>query len=221
MLYYLLSKAILKRMTGIIVMAWKRNHKEHTRQRIVDAAAAAFRTHGISGIGVADTMRRAGLTHGGFYSHFQSKDDLAADAIAEVNAQRMTLFEKMVTDASSRRPLDAVINGYLSSRHREHPESGCFIACLGSELAREQGPARAQMSKSVASWLSLFSRHAPAADAPSKRRQATGMFAAMIGGMIMSRVVEDPHEADQILADVRRFLVEALAGSDDPHAGSR
>ncbi len=106
--------------------------------------------------------------------------------------------------------LDAAIDVYLTSRHREHPEAGCTIATLGSELARDSGKARAQIDANARAWLATFAECAPGLTQASRTREATGAFAAMIGGLILARAVEDPHEADRILADVRAFLHGAL-----------
>ncbi|HEV3491198.1 MAG TPA: TetR/AcrR family transcriptional regulator [Reyranella sp.] len=190
-------------------MPWSPNHKEESRRRIIDAAAAAFRARGIAGISIADIMRQVGLTHGGFYAHFKSKEDLIAETLAELQKARMARFE----DMAARAPDEALLGAadfYLSSRHREHPETGCSIATLGSELARTQGAARRQISTNIEAWLDRFAEAAPGKDPAERRRQARGAFAAMIGGLILARAIEDPHESDEVLADVRTFLDEAL-----------
>jgi TetR/AcrR family transcriptional repressor of nem operon len=192
-------------------MPWPKDHKSQTRQKIVDAAAAAFRARGTGGVGLTDVMRDAGLTHGGFYAHFKSKDALVAAALKSVNEARITRFNQAVAGKSPGSGLNTAIEIYLTSRHREHPESGCTIATLGSELARERGSGRHQMSENIRAWLSEFVEQAPATTAKGRARQATGVFAAMIGGLILARAAEDPHESDRILSDVRAFLHDALA----------
>jgi TetR/AcrR family transcriptional repressor of nem operon len=195
-------------------MPWTPEHKEETRRRIIDAAAAAFRAKGIGGISLADIMSQIGLTHGGFYAHFRSKEDLIATTLAELHGARMARFEEMASTAPDAALMNAA-NFYLSSRHREHPETGCAIATLGSELARTQGRARSQISSNIEAWLDRFAEVAPGQGMAEKRRQARGAFAAMIGGLILARGVEDPHESDEILADVRAFIGEALAERGD------
>jgi TetR/AcrR family transcriptional repressor of nem operon len=192
-------------------MPWSSDHKKETRRRILDAAAAAMRAHGTDGVSLADIMREVGLTHGGFYAHFASKEDLIAATLADLHKGRMARFEEMAA-ARPDSALLAAANFYLSSRHREHPETGCAIATLGSELARTHGQARTQISANIDAWLDRFAEVAPGAKPETRRRRARGAFAAMIGGLILARAVEDPHESDQILADVRSFLDEALAG---------
>jgi TetR/AcrR family transcriptional repressor of nem operon len=202
-------------------MPWRSEHKLQTRQKILEAAAAAFRARGAAGVGLADVMREAGLTHGGFYAHFKSKDSLVAAALQTVNAARIARFNEAVADRRPCSGLDAAIDIYLTSRHREHPESGCTIATLGSELAREHGSARHQISENAEAWLDAFADHAPAAAASGRARQATGAFAAMIGGLILARIVEDSHASDDILADVRAFLHDALGSNAKAEGGRR
>ena len=191
-------------------MPWTPEHKEETRRRIIDAAAAAFRSHGMSGISLADIMRQVGLTHGGFYAHFKSKEDLIATTLAELHKVRMASFEGLAKTAPNEALMRAA-HFYLSSRHREHPETGCSIATLGSELARTHGVARSQISTNIEAWLDRFADAASGKDESARRRQARGAFAAMIGGLILARGVEDAHLSDEILADVRAFIDEALA----------
>ena len=192
-------------------MPWAPEHKEETRRRIVEAAAAAFRANGVDGISLADVMRQVGLTHGGFYAHFKSKEDLVAATLADLHEARMARFEDMAKTAPDTALMKAA-DFYLSSRHREHPETGCSIATLGSELARTQGSARSQISINIAAWLDRFADAAPGDTQAERRRQARGAFAAMIGGLILSRGVEDAHLSDEILRDVRTFIDEALDG---------
>jgi TetR/AcrR family transcriptional repressor of nem operon len=188
---------------------WTSEHKEETRRRIVDSAAKAFRAYGLSGISLADIMREVGLTHGGFYAHFKSKEDLVATTLAELHDVRMARFEEVAKETPDA-ALARAANFYLSSRHREHPETGCAIATLGSELARTEGAARSQISTNISAWLDRFAETAPGKIEAERRRQARGVFAAMIGGLILARGVEDAHLSDEILADVRAFIGAAL-----------
>jgi TetR/AcrR family transcriptional repressor of nem operon len=152
---------------------------------------------------------RRGLTHGGFYAHFKSKDDLIAAALKSVNTTRLANFKETAAKSREGTALSTAADSYLSSRHREHPETGCAIATLAPELARGNALARRQMSENVEAWLEQFARSASGSNPARRMRQATGTFAAMIGGIILARAVEEPHLSDRILADVRAFLHEA------------
>ena len=196
-------------------MPWSKDHKTQTRKKIVDAAAASFRAHGAAGVGLADVMHEAGLTHGGFYAHFKSKDDLIAAALKSVNETRLSRFDEVAAARAKGSGLDLAVDTYLSSRHREHPESGCVIATLGSELARERGSARHQIGENARAWLERFAQHAPAATARDRERKAAGAFAAMIGGLVLARTLEDPHASDRLLADVRAFVHDALSSDTE------
>lgn len=188
------------------MMPWSKEHKNETRRRIMEAAAKTFRAHGAAGAGLTDVMREAGLTHGGFYAHFKSKDELIAAALKAANSARIARFKDAVSQSPEKSAIGLAVDSYVNSRHREHPENGCSVATLGSELARENGAARHQMSENVTGWLETLAQFAPGSNANEKMRVATGTYAAMIGGLIIARAVEDPHLSDRILADVREFL---------------
>src|SRR5262249_31939588 len=118
------------------IVPWSEEHKQKTRDRIIDSAATGFRGRGLQQPSVAAIMRGAGLTHGGFYAHFESKDELVAEAIARASAQVSSLFATRPVDVASGSPVLDVAEKYLSPSHFAHPERGCPIAALGGELTR-------------------------------------------------------------------------------------
>ena len=195
-------------------MARTKHPKSETHRRIVEAAAAALRERGVSGIGVAELMREAGLTHGGFYAHFKSKDELVAEALAHTSAASRAAMAETAAGAPPGEALLAVADAYLTSRHREHPERGCAIAALAGEILRQDGAARQRLSANIGALLARLATYAPAAGEDERRRQATGTFAAMLGGLILARGVGDPNEADRILAEVRAFLRSNTSGGE-------
>jgi TetR/AcrR family transcriptional regulator, transcriptional repressor for nem operon len=190
-------------------MRYSDSHKAETHARLVKLAGRMLRERGPQNLAVAELMQGAGLTHGGFYAHFKSKDELIAAALKAANSARIARFKDAVSQSPDKSAIGLAVDSYVNSRHREHPESGCSVATLGSELARESGAARHQMSENVKGWLETLAQFAPGSSAREKMRVATGTYAAMIGGLIIARAVEDPHLSDQILADVREFLNEA------------
>src|SRR5262249_14619108 len=115
-------------------MPWPEDHKLRTRRRIVAAASTAFRDGGISGVRVEDVMARAGLTHGGFYAHFDSKDDLLRAALEHASQQTIKALSKPLADVRDEDRLRTVIDTYLSPPHVAHPEAGCPLASLGPEI---------------------------------------------------------------------------------------
>jgi len=190
-------------------MPWKPEHKQSTRKRIVEEAAKAYRQFGLHGISTAEIMMRAGLTHGGFYAHFASKNALVAEAVALAGASASEGYVKTAASASPDKRLWSVAESYLSSRHREHPESGCPIAALGSELARERDGLRKKFATHVQALLANLSRCVNSTDEKVRLQQATGTFAAMVGGIILARALENYTEADLLLERVREFVRNA------------
>jgi TetR/AcrR family transcriptional repressor of nem operon len=162
---------------------------------------------------VADVMREAGLTHGGFYAHFRSKDELAVAALeAAIQQTREWLGRGSEADravgGSGR--LAAIADSYLGLVHYKHPERGCPLAALGSELARADDAGRKALAEAIAAYIGWLVERAPATARIERLQQATGVLAAMIGGIIMARGAADEDEAKAILADVRHFIRQAL-----------
>src|SRR5262245_26931037 len=130
-------------------MPWPREHKRNTRQRIVQAAAAAFRVGGVSDVRVEQVMKRAGLTHGGFYAHFSSKNELLREALDEASRQTLEQLSQSLADLPAADRLQAVADAYLSPEHAAHPEMGCPLAALGPEIARAGGATERRFAQNV------------------------------------------------------------------------
>jgi TetR/AcrR family transcriptional regulator, transcriptional repressor for nem operon len=209
-------------------MPWPKEHKRNTRERIIEAAASAFRQRGIADVGVADIMRDAGLTHGGFYAHFASKEELLTEALRFASAQVSNLLapeEREVQRAGERRShsadrpepppqLRAALT-YLSSPHAGHPEWGCPIAALGPELARGSEKQRKALAAGIRGRLKQLLELTPAnTSAATRERQAAGALACMVGGVVLARGLPEA-EGLEILQQCQRFLAEALATSDE------
>ena len=185
-------------------MSWSAEHSVATRQRILDAACAAFRRRGIDGTSVADVMKGAGLTHGGFYAHFASKDDLLAEALGHGRRQTNERFESFDS-------VDAVVESYLSAAHALHPERGCAIPSLGAEIARGNPKARRRLAEAIRARVARLQQLLPKRWSRREREQrAIGAFACMVGGLVLART-SDPADSDRILAACRRFLHDRLA----------
>ena len=190
-------------------MPWPKEHKNETRERIVRAAAAVFRERGIAEVSVGEIMRRAGLTHGGFYAHFDSKDDLLEASVAQASVETSAFLASSAEKAAN--PLVAAATAYLSPEHLAHPEFGCPIAAIGPELARGSGSVRQRLSEGIRSRLERLGRLATGGiSAKVRRRRAAGALACMVGGIVLARGLSEPGGAE-LLADCRAFLREALA----------
>jgi TetR/AcrR family transcriptional regulator, transcriptional repressor for nem operon len=180
-----------------------------TRQRIITAAAGAFRKNGIAGTGLSDLMAAAGLTHGGFYRHFDSKDQIVAEACT---AAMESLVEQLAAAASRKSPqrkLKTIADSYLSAAHRDGPAEGCPLAALGSELARADERTRAAATQAFLRLVGVigaqFGRTPPAV----ARRRALVAAATMIGALTMSRIVTDSELSAGILREAEKQLVSS------------
>jgi TetR/AcrR family transcriptional repressor of nem operon len=168
------------------------------RERILEAAAQRFRERGFEGIGVADLMKEAGLTHGGFYGHFSSKEDLIAEASARALAQSLARWGK-VADRASGDPLSALAGAFLTSRHRDTPGTGCVIAALGPDVSR-QGPAvRRAVTGYIRSACDLMAKLVPGKSKAERRQKAISTWATLVGAMVIARAVDDRALSQEIL----------------------
>ncbi|WP_293897827.1 TetR/AcrR family transcriptional regulator [Phenylobacterium sp.] len=183
-------------------MRYSDTHKEETRRKVVRAAATAVRAKGPDGVGVAEIMAQAGLTHGGFYAHFPNKEALVVAALEEAFGQSARRFARMTDGLSHVDALTAFVDSYVSSEHRAHPERGCPIATLSSDLPRQgravrdayEGGVRRLIAR-LASWL------------PEDRAAlAPSLLAEMAGAVSLSRAISDDDAAAQLLADARLSL---------------
>lgn len=201
-------------------MPWDEKHKQTTRERIVAVAARAIRARGLNGVSVAEIMKEAGLTHGGFYAHFASKDELLAEATRHATAETLQFLEKMAADTAGGTPgLADIVDAYLGDLHCGHPERGCVLAACGAELARADAATRSVLRENVRSYLTWLQRRGKGARRGKAERQAIGTLATMIGGIILARAVGDPAEAGKVLTAVRGFLHDgASERSDDAQA---
>src|SRR3954452_15707756 len=135
--------------------------KAETRERILRAAARAVRKHGFEGVGVADVMKDAGLTHGGFYAHFESRDALLAAAADQAGAESIEILTRAIAAAKPGQELVALVDGYLSDRHVTAPEEGCVIAAAGSEVPRQQSEGRRTAGRRIKALIGLIERQFP------------------------------------------------------------
>jgi len=188
-----------------------RSETEGTRRRIVTTTARLVRERGIAGVGVAELMKQSGLTHGGFYKHFSSKDALVAEACEAALLETHVGLSDIAQKAGDSRGLQAVIESYLSPTHRDHPEQGCIIAAAGDEAVRGHSDIRQAISGGTEQLVALVAGHVKADSAGQALLQARGIVSTMIGGLTMARAVNDREASDAVLADVRAFLLNKRA----------
>ena len=183
-------------------MRYEKGHKEQTRKRVIDVAAARFRAEGIEGTGVAGLMADAGLTHGGFYAHFKSKDDLVREALAASHARSRETWTDEAKAARERGEdgLEAIVRRYLRMAHRDRPEAGCSIAVLAPEVARNDRKTRDVMAHAANELIEIIASELPSPVPEEKAREtAYAIFALMIGTLQLARVATDRALSEMIL----------------------
>jgi len=187
--------------------------KEETRERILRAAARAIRKHGYEGVGVADVMKEAGLTHGGFYAHFESRDALLAAAADQAGAESIENLTRGIAAARPGQELMALIDTYLSDRHVAAPEQGwgCAIAAAGSEVPRQQAEVRRVASRRIKDIIGLIERQFPEWGRSAAHDKAMGIAATLVGALVLARAVDDAQLSIRIRKAARE-LIRAAAG---------
>jgi TetR/AcrR family transcriptional repressor of nem operon len=177
-------------------MRVSREKAAENRERIVEAASRLFREKGFDGAGVDAIMHAAGLTHGGFYGHFGSKDDLAAEAVTRA-------FGRSAEKQSRYATLSDLVSGYLSERHCADRANGCAIAALGADMARQSEGVRRGLTAYVRAQLDHFTRLLRNGTRASRRRGAIATLAGMVGALTLARAVDDPALSKEILDAAR------------------
>ena len=179
-------------------MKVSREQAAQNRERILDAAAQLFRERGFEGIGVADLMKEAGLTHGGFYGHFSSKEDLIAQASARELTRSLAHWSEVGERASGDR-LSEIAAVYLTKRHRDNPGAGCVLAALGPDVSRQGPGVRRAVTDYVRSVVDLLVTLVPGRSKVARRRKAISAYATLVGAMVLARAVDDRALSQEIL----------------------
>jgi len=187
--------------------------KEQTRERILRAAARAIRKHGYEGVGVADVMKEAGLTHGGFYAHFDSRDTLLAAAVDQAGAESTENLSRAVAAAKPGEELMALVDTYLDERHVTAAEHGlgCAIAAAGSEVPRQQAEVRRAAARRIKDLIGFVERQFPEWGKSAAHEKAMGVIASMVGALMLARAVDDPQLSKAIRKSARE-LIRGAAG---------
>jgi TetR/AcrR family transcriptional regulator, transcriptional repressor for nem operon len=170
--------------------------KEATHDRIVDAAARAIRRSGYNGTGVADIMKDAGLTHGGFYAHFSSREAMLAEAADRAGSESVARMERIAASSPPKQALPAMMRAYLSNQHLEGIESGCAAAALGSEMPRQAPEVRRAATRRIKEMIDLVARQSPDWGQPGAHERALFTVATMVGALVLARAVDEPRLSD-------------------------
>lgn len=190
-------------------MRVSREKAEQNREHVIETAARLLRSRGYDGIGVADLMKAAGLTHGGFYRNFESKEDLAVQATEKAFTDLRSGIEAIVNDPS-KNPFSALVSSYVSVAHRDDQGSACGLTTLGADAARRENPAlRKVFSDGIRDYLSLLAGLADDMPASTSRRAPEAVLAEMVGAVILSRLIQSPQQSEHLLAAVNADLLGA------------
>jgi len=181
-------------------MGYSKSDKAETHTRIVSVAAKRFRELGLEGIGVADVMKEAGVTVGGFYKHFGSRDELVVEALAAA-FKDLDVWEEHTVDMAH------LLQNYLTEAHRDAPGTGCAMGALVGDMTRGSKSARALYTARVKRSLAFFSALLPSNRRSDKRRRALLILSALLGAINLSRAVSDPNLSREILHGVREQLI--------------
>ena len=192
-------------------MRYSKEHKQETHARIVKKASVRLREKGAHGIGVADLMKEAGLTHGGFYAHFDSREALVIEAFGYAMDRAAEHWRNMAAEIPLEKRLSTIVDSYVSAAHRDDPGRGCAVPTLGAEIARESAKTRKAFAAKLDQMIDLVADQIPDAPRKTARRLAMGTMATMMGALVMSRVAGSGELSDEILASGREAALARAA----------
>ncbi len=196
-------------------MRYSREHKQETHARIVRKASVRLRERGAHGVGVADLMKEAGLTHGGFYAHFDSRDALLIEALTYAMDRSLEHWRKVASETPPEKRLAMIVETYLRPMHRDDPGHGCAITSLGAEIARESPKTRKAFAAKVEQLIDLMADQIPDLPRKAARKQAAGLLATMMGTLVLARIAGSGDFSDDIMQAGREA---ALARMGKPAA---
>ena len=193
-------------------MRYSKDHKSQTHARIVKRASVKLRERGAHGIGVADLMKEAGLTHGGFYAHFPSREALVIEAFTHAMDRSTERWRKLSAETAPERRLSTIVDTYLTATHRDDPGHGCAVPALGAEIAREGIKTRRAFAGRLEQMVDMLAAQYQGAPRKEARKQAMAALATMMGSLVMARVAGTTEFSDEILKSGR----DAVLGRASP-----
>jgi len=193
-------------------MRYSKEHKVQTHARIVKRASAKLREKGAHGIGVADLMKEAGLTHGGFYAHFDSRDALVIEAVTHAMDRSTERWRKLSEETPPDKRLLKIVNSYLAPDHRDNPGQGCAVPALAAEIARESSKTRRAFAGRMEQLIDMLADQYHGLPRKAARKQAMAALATMMGSLVMARVTGNSELSDEILKSGRDAVLERAAG---------
>jgi TetR/AcrR family transcriptional repressor of nem operon len=194
-------------------MRYSKEHKQETHARIVKKASVRLREKGAHGIGVADLMKEAGLTHGGFYAHFDSREALVIEAFAYAMDRSTERWRKIAEQTPPDKRLATIVESYLTAVHRDDPGHGCAVPTLGAEIARESPKTRKAFAAKLEAMIDMMADQV--LDVPRKvaRKQAISALTTMMGTLVLSRIAGNGEFSDEILSAGREAVLGRAAAA--------
>ena len=197
-------------------MRYSKDHKAETRQRIVKNASVLLREHGAAGLGVAELMKDVGLTHGGFYAHFASRDALIGEAFAHAIEQTSRRWRKQAESAPEGQRLAVIVDGYLTAEHRDDVGHGCALPSLGVDVLRGDPKTRKTFASRLEQMVDMMVEQIPGQSPEAARRDAIGALATMMGALILARTAGQTEFSDEILSAGRAAALRGEAAAQLP-----
>lgn len=197
-------------------MRYRSTHKQESRQRILEVAAGQFRSKGSDAVRVVDVMQAAGLTHGGFYKHFTDKDQLLREAVSMALDEVSERFRRLAGSLSRGEALKGVISVYLSEEHLLHPDLGCALAALGTELARMPFEMKLAIGEALDAYADRLDFLMPGETASQRRTAFLVLFPSMAGCIMSARAHVNQDRQRQILTAGRLFFEQNFCGEKAP-----
>jgi len=191
-------------------MRYQPGHKAEVHQKIVKDASERVRAEGLNGAAVAAVMRDTGLTHGGFYKHFESKDDLLLESVKEAFREIIDTLVRAAEQAPPGEAWKAIVKTYLSREMCEHPQHGCPLATLGPELARVDKRMKSQIVAELVNYRNQMLPLMPGRRTVNKERAFFAIFSTMIGATEIARMLPDPAMREEVLGNTRDFLLRSF-----------
>jgi TetR/AcrR family transcriptional repressor of nem operon len=192
-------------------MRYSPEHKAHNHENILSVAARSFREHGADSSGIGTVMKKVGLTKGGFYRHFKSKDDLFVEAVARALDETGRGMVEVAKAAPEGQALRAIIERYLSTGHANSPGTGCVRAALGPELSRKPIAVRRRIEALLEGYRERILPFMPGETQAEKRAKIRLLFPSMAGVLMMVRVISIPEKREQYLMEARNFFIKSFA----------
>jgi TetR/AcrR family transcriptional repressor of nem operon len=191
-------------------MRYYPEHKAQMRQKIVQDASRRIRAEGLNGAGVASVMRDIGLTHGGFYKHFRSKDDLLGESIGEAFREMGARLVEVAEQSPKGGAWKAIVNWYLSPEHCDHPEVGCPLAALAPELTRSDPEVKKRIFVDMVNYKDQMLRFMPGRRTVDREKAFFAIFSTMLGAVEFARMMPDAAARQRVLASARDFLLHSF-----------